>query len=78
MQLYFHHNLFEHKNIFMENLGDKLFKGDDLIQNAVDILISFGGDGTFLDTATMIKDSQIPILGINAGRLGFFGKYYSR
>ena len=70
-ELYFHDNLFEHKNIFMENLGDKLFKGDDLIHNAVDILISFGGDGTFLDTATMVKDSQIPILGINAGRLGF-------
>jgi NAD+ kinase len=35
------------------------------------LLISFGGDGTLLDTVTMIKNSDIPILGINAGRLGF-------
>ena len=34
-------------------------------------MISFGGDGTLLDTVTMIKDSNIPVLGINAGRLGF-------
>ena len=37
----------------------------------MDLLISFGGDGTLLDTVTMIKDSNIPVLGINAGRLGF-------
>ena len=35
------------------------------------MLISFGGDGTLLDTVTMIKNSKIPVLGINAGRLGF-------
>ena len=34
-------------------------------------MISFGGDGTLLDTVTMIKNSNIPVLGINAGRLGF-------
>lgn len=37
----------------------------------VDYLISIGGDGTFLETITLIKDSNIPILGINTGRLGF-------
>jgi NAD+ kinase len=34
-------------------------------------LISIGGDGTLLDTLTLIKDSNIPVLGINIGRLGF-------
>lgn len=34
-------------------------------------LISIGGDGTLLDTATIIKDSKVPVLGINIGRLGF-------
>jgi NAD+ kinase len=34
-------------------------------------LISIGGDGTILRAATLIRDSGIPILGINAGRLGF-------
>jgi Predicted sugar kinase len=36
-----------------------------------DIVISIGGDGTFLRTASVIGKRDIPILGINAGRLGF-------
>ena len=36
-----------------------------------DIAISFGGDGTLLRTASRIGRKRIPILGINAGRLGF-------
>jgi NAD+ kinase len=35
------------------------------------VLISIGGDGTILRAATFVKDKNIPILGINAGRLGF-------
>jgi NAD+ kinase len=34
-------------------------------------VISCGGDGTMLDTVKFVRDSQIPILGINLGRLGF-------
>jgi NAD+ kinase len=34
-------------------------------------MISIGGDGTLLDTLPFIRDSQIPVLGINTGRLGF-------
>ena len=56
--------------MFSTHKSEQIFADHDLIKNPVDLLISFGGDGTFLDTATMIKDSQIPILGINAG-LGF-------
>ena len=36
-----------------------------------DVAISFGGDGTLLRTASRVGDKQIPLLGINAGRLGF-------
>ena len=36
-----------------------------------DVAISFGGDGTLLRTASRIGKKEIPILGINAGRLGF-------
>jgi NAD+ kinase len=36
-----------------------------------DLAISIGGDGTLLDTVTYVKDSGVPILGINTGRLGF-------
>ena len=36
-----------------------------------DFVISMGGDGTFLRAASMVGGKQIPILGINTGRLGF-------
>uniref|UniRef100_UPI00404974BE NAD kinase n=1 Tax=Flavobacterium sp. TaxID=239 RepID=UPI00404974BE len=45
---------------------------DDL--KDVDVLLSIGGDGTILRAATFVRDSGIPILGINAGRLGFLAK----
>lgn len=41
------------------------------LQDSIDCLISLGGDGTVLDAVTLVGDSQIPILGINYGRLGF-------
>ncbi len=41
------------------------------VKGNVDIMLSVGGDGTFLETATIIRDTGIPILGINTGRLGF-------
>jgi NAD+ kinase len=36
-----------------------------------DVMLSLGGDGTFLETLTFVRDSGIPVLGINTGRLGF-------
>lgn len=36
-----------------------------------EMLFSIGGDGTFLDAVTMVRDRHIPIVGINSGRLGF-------
>jgi NAD+ kinase len=41
------------------------------LHNTIDCLISVGGDGTVLDAITLVGDTQIPILGINYGRLGF-------
>ena len=43
---------------------------EDLAED-VDCLISLGGDGTMLDAVTLVRDKNIPILGINFGRLGF-------
>ncbi len=43
---------------------------DDLA-SAADIILSFGGDGTFLHTARQVADRGTPILGVNIGRLGF-------
>lgn len=41
------------------------------MDQSIDCIISLGGDGTLLDTVTLVKDSGIPVLGINYGRLGF-------
>lgn len=41
------------------------------IKNGIDLVVSMGGDGTFLKCVRYIKDSGVPILGINTGRLGF-------
>lgn len=47
------------------------FSSSNDINNAVDYLVSIGGDGTLLETTTLVRDSGIPIIGINTGRLGF-------
>ena len=46
---------------------------DDVFE--ADLAISMGGDGTFLTTAMRVGDKQIPILGINTGRLGFLADF---
>ncbi len=41
------------------------------LDDSIDCMISLGGDGTLLDTVTLVQDKNIPVLGINYGRLGF-------
>jgi NAD+ kinase len=49
----------------------KTFTSHAELDSSFDMLISIGGDGTILRAATLVRDSGVPILGINAGRLGF-------
>jgi NAD+ kinase len=48
-----------------------LFTSSSDLPADVDFLFSVGGDGTFLETVKLVKDSGIPVLGVNIGRLGF-------
>ena len=41
------------------------------LDESIDCMISLGGDGTLLDTVSLVQDKGIPVLGINYGRLGF-------
>jgi NAD+ kinase len=65
---------------YLEQLRGKVnFKGDvqvfesywDLFRKKLDFFITLGGDGTILSAITHVRDSNVPILGINLGRLGF-------
>jgi NAD+ kinase len=64
---------------FFEMLEDKVefpaevrfFNDFKDIDGKVDFLFSIGGDGSILDALTIVRDSGIPIMGINIGRLGF-------
>ncbi len=49
----------------------KTFGNYKELDSSFDMLLSIGGDGTILRAVTYVRDSGIPILGINAGRLGF-------
>jgi NAD+ kinase len=64
---------------FYSNLQDRIsiddkpvfFHDHAEIWGKIDLLISIGGDGTFLETIQIVRDSGIPVLGVNTGRLGF-------
>ena len=62
----FHDYLCSQHNLFCSTGG--IIKGRDF---HTDMVISIGGDGTFLRSAAKIGNKKIPILGINTGRLGF-------
>lgn len=65
------------KILYNEKILEKeytTFSSHEELNSSIDILISIGGDGTILRAVTYIRDSGIPILGVNAGRLGFLAK----
>ena len=49
----------------------KSFASFEDLNPSYDVLLTIGGDGTLLKGITYVRSLQIPILGINAGRLGF-------
>lgn len=51
--------------------GIESFSGHEDLSDEIDFVISLGGDGTLLDTVTLVRDKNIPVVGINFGRLGF-------
>lgn len=59
---------------FVRDNNEGSFEHTEIINNdefEADLALSIGGDGTFLNTAARIGRKQIPVLGINTGRLGF-------
>ncbi|MCB0721765.1 MAG: NAD(+)/NADH kinase [Ignavibacteriae bacterium] len=51
----------------------RCFTSSEVVRNS-DVIISLGGDGTFLHTARLVGNKQIPIFGVNMGTLGFMSE----
>jgi len=54
----------------------KTFNSRHDLKGKADFMLSIGGDGTLLDTVSLIHDSLIPVIGINIGRLGFLSSVF--
>jgi len=65
----FYYALNENDNI--EIPEGKVFTYEQDLSPDTDFFLCFGGDGTFLESLTIVKDKNIPVVGINFGRLGF-------
>ena len=59
----------------LEGAGCELYELTDALRPETDMLLSVGGDGTFLSAATLVAGTDVPVLGVNLGRLGFLSEY---
>ncbi len=64
-RFYVDRNTLVHKIIGLEGLTNKAFL------EKIDVLVSFGGDGTFISAARLVRGTGIPLIGVNMGSLGF-------
>ncbi len=49
----------------------EVFTTEEILQSKIDYLLCIGGDGTMLDSMNIVRESGIPVLGFNTGRLGY-------
>jgi NAD+ kinase len=71
VDVYVHHQFNEYLQGNVDTSPYNVLKPGDTIKDFIDIFITIGGDGTLLDMVTVIRDSGVPVIGINFGRLGF-------
>lgn len=70
-EIYVHHQLHNYLKDNINTVQYKVLEQTDKIKGFIDLFLTLGGDGTLLDMVSVIRDSGIPIIGINFGRLGF-------
>jgi NAD+ kinase len=71
VDVYVHHQLHSYLQGAITTVPYKVLEQTDQIKGLIDLFLTLGGDGTLLDMVTLIRDSGIPVIGINFGRLGF-------
>lgn len=62
------------KSKFRYSVSPKLTAGNDKLVSHCNFMVSIGGDGTFLATARLVGSKNIPIIGVNLGKLGFLAE----
>jgi len=67
--IFFIHNNLSQCKINVNNFS--FFKNYDDLDKSFDLFISIGGDGTFLRSIEFVRNLNLPIIGVNTGRLGF-------
>jgi NAD+ kinase len=66
------HTYFEQiKNTIALPPDAEVFHSSEHLTSEIQAIISLGGDGTLLDTATLVRGHNLPVMGVNFGRLGF-------
>ena len=70
-EVYVHQQLHNYLTDNFTTINYQVLNPDADIKGFIDLFITLGGDGTLLDMVTLIRDSGIPVIGINFGRLGF-------
>lgn len=64
------HKCLDESKLSIENSYD-VFSTDDIVKAKIDYLLCIGGDGTMLDSLNIVRETGIPVLGFNTGRLGY-------
>ena len=80
--IYIGKDSFEQEQRFLSLLEDlhaggcgtyRIASREDLQENT-DMLLSVGGDGTFLSASEIVADRDVPVVGVNLGRMGFLSE----
>jgi len=71
VDIYVHRQLYNYLSGKISTVKYNVLENTDQIKGFIDVFLTLGGDGTLLDMVTMIRDTGIPVIGINFGRLGF-------
>lgn len=71
VEIYVHQQLNEHITDKIKTVRYHVLKDVEMVKGLIDVFITLGGDGTMLDMVNVIRDTGIPVIGINFGRLGF-------
>ena len=72
LQMVFYKEFYERLQPYMQfACTPRLFTGKKDLPPNTDMLFSLGGDGTMLDAVCFVGNTNIPLIGVNLGRLGF-------